>query len=88
MSLGVTPGPGILDQIIPEAIVAHRLKRPDLKFRVRSGTISELLVEPAPGDLDLLFTVLDERDQGTRPQDPGSCSRITFVLVVGPAIRC
>jgi len=31
---------------------------------VRSGTISELLVDLHRGDLDLLFTVLDERTKG------------------------
>ncbi len=64
VSLGVTPGPGILDQIIPKAVVRIALKRPDLKVRVRSGTISELLVDLHRGDLDLLFTVLDERTKG------------------------
>jgi DNA-binding transcriptional LysR family regulator len=64
ISLGVTPGPGILDQIIPKAIVRVALKRPVLKVRVRSGTISELLVDLHRGDLDLLFTVLDERTKG------------------------
>lgn len=64
ISLGVTPGPGILDQIIPKAIVRIALKRPHLKVRVRSGTISELLVDLHRGDLDLLFTVLDERTKG------------------------
>jgi DNA-binding transcriptional LysR family regulator len=64
VSLGVTPGPGILDQIIPKAIVRIALKRPDLKFKVRSGAISELLVDLHRGDLDLLFTLLDERTKG------------------------
>jgi DNA-binding transcriptional LysR family regulator len=64
ISLGVTPGPGILDQIIPKAIVRIALKRPGLKVRVRSGTITELLVDLHRGDLDLLFTVLDERTKG------------------------
>lgn len=64
VSLGVTPGPGILDQIIPKAIVRIALTRPDLKFRVRSGAISELLVDLHRGDLDLLFTILDERTKG------------------------
>ena len=39
-------------------------KRPALQFRVRSGTLSELLIELHRGDLDLLFTVLDERTKG------------------------
>lgn len=64
VSLGVTPGPGILDQIIPKAVMRIALKRPDLRVRVRSGTISELLVDLHRGDLDLLFTVLDERTKG------------------------
>ncbi len=64
VSLGVTPGPGILDRIIPQAIarVAHR--RAAMRVRVRSGTISELLIELHRGNLDLLFTVLDERTTG------------------------
>jgi DNA-binding transcriptional LysR family regulator len=82
VALGVTPGPGILDQVIPQAIARVARKRPALKFRVRSGTLSELLIELHRGDLDLLFTVLDERTEGadlkTRPVFEDH-----FVLVVG-----
>lgn len=61
VSIGVTPGPGVLDQIIPKAVTRVARKRPNLDIRVRSGTISELLVDLQRGDLDLLLTVLDER---------------------------
>lgn len=64
VSLGVTPGPGILDQIIPKAIIRIALKRPNLKFKIRSGAISELLVDLHHGDLDMLFSILDERTKG------------------------
>jgi len=64
VSLGVTPGPGVLDQIIPKAVIRVARKRPNLKVRVRSGTLSELLVDLHRGDLDLLVTVLDERTRG------------------------
>jgi DNA-binding transcriptional LysR family regulator len=82
VALGVTPGPGILDQIIPGALARIARKRPGLRFRVRSGTLSELLIELHRGDLDLLFTVLDERTEG-----PDVKTRLVFedhfVLVVG-----
>jgi len=82
VSLGVTPGPGILDQVIPQAIARVALKRPSLKLRVRSGTLPELLIEVHRGDLDLLFTVLDERTKGADLK-----TRLVFedhfVLVVG-----
>jgi len=64
VSLGVTPGPGILDQVIPKAVIRTAQKRPKLRFRIRSGTLTELLVDLHRGDLDLLFTVLDERIRG------------------------
>jgi DNA-binding transcriptional LysR family regulator len=90
VALGVTPGPGILDQIIPGALGRVARKRPGLKFRVRSGTLSELLIELHRGDLDLLFTVLDERTDG-----PDVKTRLVFedhfVLVVGerhPLLAC
>ena len=81
VSLGVTPGPGILDQVVPQAIARIAPKRPSLKIRVRSGTLSELLVDLHRGNLDLLFTVLDERTRG-----PDVTTRLLFedhfVLVV------
>jgi len=64
VSIGVTPGPGILDQIIPKAVARVARRRPNLNIRVRSGSISELLVDLQRGDLDLLLTVLDERTKG------------------------
>jgi DNA-binding transcriptional LysR family regulator len=64
VSLGVTPGPGILDQVIPRAVVRVADKKPSVRFRIRSGTLAELLVDLHRGDLDLLFTVLDERTRG------------------------
>jgi DNA-binding transcriptional LysR family regulator len=82
VSLGVTPGPGILDQVIPQAIARVARKRPALKFRVRSGTLSELLTEIHRGDLDLLFTVLDERIEGGKFKTQ-LVFEDHFVLVVG-----
>jgi len=64
VALGVTPGPGMLDRVIPEAVLRVAAKRPSLNIVVRSGTIPELLVELKRGDLDLLLTVLDERIEG------------------------
>ena len=64
VALGVTPGPGVLDRMIPSAVLNVATKRPALNILVRSGTVSELLVELNRGDLDLLLTVLDERIEG------------------------
>jgi DNA-binding transcriptional LysR family regulator len=64
LSLGVTPGPGVLDRILPEAVYRVAKKRPNLKFHVRSGTLSELLPSLNQGSLDILFTVLDETIKG------------------------
>jgi DNA-binding transcriptional LysR family regulator len=64
VALGVTPGPGVLDRIVPKAIARVAKPRVALRFNVRSGTIPELLPALKRGDLDLLFTVLDERLNG------------------------
>jgi DNA-binding transcriptional LysR family regulator len=64
VALGVTPGPGILDRVIPSAVARIVKTRAALKVNVRSGTLSELLPALNRGDLDLLFTVLDERIEG------------------------
>ena len=64
LALGVTPGPGILDQVVPRVVERVTKSRPLLKLTVRSGTISELLPALDRGELDLLFTVLDERLTG------------------------
>ena len=64
VALGVTPGPGVLDRVIPNAVLRVAFKRPALNIFIRSGTVSELLVELNRGDLDLLLTVLDERIKG------------------------
>jgi len=64
VAVGSTPGPGILDHILPEAIYRVALKRPDLKFTVRSGTASQLLPSLTSGELDFLFTVLDDNVRG------------------------
>jgi DNA-binding transcriptional LysR family regulator len=64
VALDVTPGPGILDRVIPKAAARVVKTRPQLKLNVRSGTLSELLPALKRGDLDLLFTVLDERLDG------------------------
>lgn len=61
IALGVTPGPGILDGVIPKVVTRVTKSRPKLKLTVRSGTVSELLPALKRGELDLLFTVLDER---------------------------
>lgn len=61
IALGVTPGPGILDGVIPTVVTRVTKSRPKLKLTVRSGTVSELLPALKRGELDLLFTVLDER---------------------------
>jgi DNA-binding transcriptional LysR family regulator len=64
VALGVTPGPGILDRVIPQAVARVVKTRAALKVNVRSGTLPELLPALNRGDLDLLFTVLDERVEG------------------------
>ena len=64
VSLGVTPGPGVLDRIVPDAVARIAAKRPLLRFTIRSGTSQELLPALHQGDLDILFTVLDERVKG------------------------
>ena len=64
VALGVTPGPGVLDRILPQAVARVAKKRPALKFKIRSGTSRELLPALNQGDLDILFTVLDDRVQG------------------------
>lgn len=64
VAVGSTPGPGILDRILPEAIYRVAVKRPDLKFSIRSGTASQLLPSLTSGELDFLFTVLDSNVRG------------------------
>ncbi|MBI3707413.1 MAG: LysR family transcriptional regulator [Proteobacteria bacterium] len=58
VALGVTPGPGVLDRILPEAIARVANDRPSLRFKIHSGTSTELLVALNQGDLDILFTVV------------------------------
>ena len=60
----MTPGPGVLDRILPEAVSRVAKKRPRLKFHVQSGTLSELLPSLNQGTLDILFTVLDDSVKG------------------------
>jgi DNA-binding transcriptional LysR family regulator len=64
VALGATPGPGLLDQIVPKAIFRIAKKRPSLRFTVRSGNAEELLPALHQGDLDIRFTVLDEQIKG------------------------
>jgi DNA-binding transcriptional LysR family regulator len=64
VALGVTPGPGVLDRIVPEAIARVDRKRPALRFEIRSGSVHELLAALHQGEMDLLFTVLDEQLKG------------------------
>ena len=64
VTLGVTPGPGVLDSILPEAVYRVAVKRPNLRFAIRSGSASELLPSLTCGDIDILFTVLDEGVSG------------------------
>ncbi|MDP1604003.1 MAG: LysR family transcriptional regulator [Legionella sp.] len=62
--LGATPGPGVLDQIVPEAIWRVAANRPSLRFTVRSGSAKELMPALHQGEVDILFTVLDEHAKG------------------------
>jgi len=64
VALGATPGPGVLDRIVPAAVSRIAAKRPQLRLTIRSGTSQELLPALHQGDLDILFTVLDERVKG------------------------
>jgi len=64
VALGATPGPGVLDRIVPDAVSRIAAKRPLLRFTIRSGSSQELLPALHQGDLDILFTVLDERVKG------------------------
>lgn len=64
VTLGVTPGPGVLDSILPQAVFRVAAKRPDLRVVIRSGTASELLPSLTCGDIDILFTVLDDGVSG------------------------
>ena len=61
IAVGVTPGPGVLDRVVPKAVSRVARRRPGLKVQIRSGTLSELLPALNTGDLDMLLTVLDER---------------------------
>jgi DNA-binding transcriptional LysR family regulator len=61
IAVGVTPGPGVLDRVIPAAVDLTARSRPALRITVRSGTLSELLPALSHGRLDLILTVLDER---------------------------
>lgn len=61
IAVGVTPGPGVLDRVVPKAVSRVARRRPGLKVQIRSGTLSELLPALNTGDLDVLLTVLDER---------------------------
>ena len=61
VAIGVTPGPGLLDKVVPRAVEMVVRARPMLNLTVRSGTISELLPALNRGELDLMFTVLDEQ---------------------------
>lgn len=64
VALGATPGPGLLDQIVPRAIHRIAVKRPGQRFTIRSGSAQELLPALHQGDLDILFTVLDHQVKG------------------------
>jgi DNA-binding transcriptional LysR family regulator len=64
VALGVTPGPGILDRIVPEAVARIDRKRPSLRFEIRSGSVHELLSALHQGEMDVLFTVIDEQLKG------------------------
>jgi DNA-binding transcriptional LysR family regulator len=84
IAIGVTPGPGVLDRVVPKAVSRVARRRPGLKVQVRSGTTSELLPALNAGDLDVLFTVLDERVAGPDLH----CRKVFedhFALVARPA---
>ena len=84
IAIGVTPGPGVLDRVVPKAVTRVARRRPGLKVQIRSGTLSELLPALNAGELDVLFTVLDERMAG-----PDLCCKKVFedhfALVARPA---
>jgi DNA-binding transcriptional LysR family regulator len=84
IAIGVTPGPGVLDRVVPKAVSRVARRRPGLKVQIRSGTLSELLPALNAGDLDVLFTVLDERVAGPDLH----CRKVFddhFALVARPA---
>jgi DNA-binding transcriptional LysR family regulator len=84
IAIGVTPGPGVLDRVVPKAVSRVARRRPGLKVQIRSGTLSELLPALNAGDLDVLFTVLDERVDGPDLH----CRKVFddhFALVARPA---
>lgn len=64
VTLGATPGPGVLDRIVPEAIWRIASKRPSLRITVRSGSAQELFPALHQGEVDVIFTVLDEHGSG------------------------
>lgn len=64
VTLGATPGPGVLDRIVPEAIWRIAAKRPSLRITVRSGSAQELFPALHQGEVDVILTVLDEHGNG------------------------
>jgi DNA-binding transcriptional LysR family regulator len=64
VTLGATPGPGVLDRIVPAAVSRIAARRPSLRFTIRSGTAQELLPALLQGDVDILFTVLEDHIKG------------------------
>ena len=64
VTLGATPGPGVLDRIVPGAIWRVASKRPSLRFTIRSGSSRELLPALHQGEVDILLTVIDEQIKG------------------------
>ena len=64
VTLGATPGPGVLDRILPEAVWRIAAKRPSLHIKVRSGSAKELFPALHQGEVDVVFTVLDEHSNG------------------------
>jgi DNA-binding transcriptional LysR family regulator len=64
VTLGATPGPGVLDRIVPEAVWRIATKRPGLRISVRSGSAQELFPALHQGEVDIIFTVLDENGTG------------------------
>jgi DNA-binding transcriptional LysR family regulator len=59
VAIGVAPGPGILDRVLPPAIQSITATRPSLTVRVVSGALVELLPALRRDELDFIVSVID-----------------------------
>jgi DNA-binding transcriptional LysR family regulator len=59
VAIGVAPGPGILDRVLPPAIQSIMATRPSLTVRVVSGALVELLPALRRDELDFIVSVID-----------------------------